>query len=211
VRFTNRKKAGQLLAKKLEHYRDQDPIVYALPRGGVVLAADIARHIGADLDLVITRKIGHPAEPEYAIAAITEDGSMVTNPQEISEVGKVWLEHQKKAEMQEAKRRRQLYMKGKPHKNAKSKIAIIVDDGIATGFTMRAAVIKLKKQEPKKIVVAVPVTPRSTADTLRREADEVIALDIPSDYGYLGAVGAYYDEFYQVSDKQVIEILSGFK
>jgi len=211
MRFTNRRAAGKLLAEKLEKHKGEDAVIYALPRGGVVLAAEIARHIGASLDLIISRKIGHPLQPEYAIAAITEDGQMVVNQQELSEVSDAWLKKETEAQKKEASRRRHLYLKGRPHINANSKVAIIVDDGIATGFTMKAAILQLKKENPSKLVVAIPVTPRSTAEALRKEADEVVALDIPSDYNYLGAVGAYYDEFYQVTDRQVIEILENFK
>ncbi len=211
MRFANRKTAGRLLAEKLEKYREENAIIYALPRGGVILAAEIARHIGASLDLVISRKIGHPSQPEYAIAAIAEDGQMVANQQELSEVNPDWLKKEIETQKKEAERRRKFYMKNKPRQSADSRTAIIVDDGIATGFTMKAAMLQLKKDKPNKIVVAIPVTPRSTAEALKKEADEVIALDIPSDYNYLGAVGAYYDEFYQITDKQVIDILQSFK
>ncbi|MGM0366067.1 MAG: phosphoribosyltransferase [Actinomycetota bacterium] len=210
MRFTNRKAAGKLLAERLEKYRGEDAIVYALPRGGVILAAEIARHIGASLDLIISRKIGHPLQPEYAIAAITEDGQMVANQQELSEVSDDWLKKEIEAQKKEAGRRRKFYLNDRPHLDAGSKTAIIVDDGIATGFTMKAAILQLKKENPKKLIVAVAVTPRSTAEALKKEADEVIALEIPSDYNYLGAVGAYYDEFYQVTDSQVIEVLQKF-
>ncbi len=211
MRFTNRKSAGKLLAEKLEKYSKDDVVVYALPRGGVILGAEIARHIKAPLDLVITRKIGHPMQPEYAIAAVTEEGEMVANHQEISQVDKNWLKQETEAQKNEAKRRRVLYLKGKKHLKAGSKTAIVVDDGIATGFTMKAAILQLKKEKPLKLVVAIPVTPRSTAEALKNEADEVISLDIPSDYNYLGAVGAYYDEFYQINDEQVIQVLDKFK
>lgn len=211
MRFTNRRDAGRLLAERLLKYKGEDVVIYALPRGGVILAVEIARQLSAPLDLIMSRKICHPQQPEYAIAAVSENGQLVANQQELSQVSKEWLKQEIEVQKKEAKRRRKLYINSKPALNAESKIAIIVDDGIATGLTMRAAMLDLKKVNPKKLIVAIPVTPRSTAETLRQEADEVIALDIPSDYNYLGAVGAYYDEFYQVTDKQVIEALKALK
>ncbi|MDZ7838517.1 MAG: phosphoribosyltransferase family protein [Actinomycetota bacterium] len=211
MRFTNRRDAGRLLAERLLKYKGEDVVIYALPRGGVILAVEIARQLSAPLDLIISRKIGHPQQPEYAIAAVSENGQLVANQQELSQVSKEWLKQEIETQKKEAKRRRKLYINSRPPLNAESKIAIIVDDGIATGLTMRAAMLDLKKVNPKKLIVAIPVTPRSTAETLRQEADEVIALDIPSDYSYLGAVGAYYDEFYQVTDKQVIGALKALK
>ncbi len=211
MRFANRREAGRLLAQKLEQYREEDTILYALPRGGVILAAEISRHIGASLDLVISRKIGHPMQPEYAIAAIAEDGQMVANHQELSQVNKNWLKKEMEAQKKEAARRRIFYLKDRARLNAHGKTAIIVDDGIATGFTMKAAILQLKEDRPKKIIVAVPVVPRSTAEALRKEDNEVVALDIPSDYTYLGAVGAYYDEFYQVTDQQVMQVLENLQ
>jgi predicted phosphoribosyltransferase len=211
LRFANRKQAGKLLAERLLKYKGDDAVIYALPRGGVILGAEIARQLSAPLELVITRKIGHPLQQEYAIAAISEKGQMVGNQQELSQVDKQWLKQEIEDQKQEAKRRRQIYLNSRPTLNPKSKIAIIVDDGIATGLTMRAAILELKELKPKKIVVAIPITPRSTAETLKKEADEVIALEIPSDYNYLGAVGDYYDEFYQITDKQVMDTLNDFR
>ncbi len=204
MRFKDRVDAGKQLAEKLEKYRDKEAVIYALPRGGVVLGYEIAKRLKAPLDLVITRKIGHPNNPEYAICAIAEDGHMICNEEERSRIENIWFDEKVKNEQEEAKRRRELYLQGKSE-NAKGKIAIIIDDGVATGLTLRLAIKELKHKQPKRIVVAVPVAPREIASELEKEVDEFIALDIPR--FYLGAVGAYYGDFIQVTDEEVIGLL----
>ena len=203
--FQDRQEAGQLLAEKIAELDFKNAVVYALPRGGVVLGLEVAKKISAPLDLVIARKIGHPQNPEYAICAITEDGQMTCNEEEKKSVDPRRLEESAKKEMEEAKRRRNLYLKGRPHILATGKKAIIVDDGIATGLTIIAAVKYLKKENPSKIIVAVPVAPKDAVLEMKRYADQVVALESPEKY--LGAVGAYYRDFPQVSDQEVIAIL----
>lgn len=203
--FKNRQEAGIKLAEKLGEYRGKDAVVYAMPRGGVVLAFEIARKISAPLDLVITRKIGHPHNPEYAVCAIAEDGSMLCNEMEKASLNPEWLAEQARKEQQEARRRRKAYLAGAPHISAAGKTAILVDDGIATGLTIRAAIRSLKKENPKELIVAVPVAPHDTVEILRKEADKVIVLE--DAIIYLGAVGAYYREFFQVTDEEVIDIM----
>ncbi len=205
MRFSNRREAGQQLAEALEHLRGQVGVVYALPRGGVHLGVEIARYLGLPLDLLIPRKIGHPAQPEYAICAVPESGERVCNPQEEQRVDPQWLEQAEQQERAEARRRREVYCGQRQAPDAEGKLAIIVDDGIATGLTMRAAIRDAYQRDPAKVVVAIPVVPPSTADHLRQEVDELVALDIPEQY--LGAVGAYYDHFPQVSDNEVIEMM----
>lgn len=206
MRFRDRRDAGRQLAQKLAaKYRGEDGIVYALPRGGVVLGAEIAQHLDMPLDLIIARKIGHPHNPEYAIGAVTADGEVVSNPLEVQYVPREWYERQVAAERQEAGRRHDVYLGGRPPLPASGKTAIIVDDGIATGLTMEAAIRAIHSQHPARVVVAVPVVPADTAAKLEREVDEVVALDVAEDY--LGAVGAYYDDFPQVSDSEVIALL----
>lgn len=210
MHFTDRVSAGKLLAKALKTYRGKDVVVYALPRGGVVTGLEIAKYLHAPLELIIARKIGHPYQSEYAIAATSENGDVVGSKEKIESVDTVWFEQEIKKQRKEAKRRREVYLAGRDTIAIKGKTAILVDDGIATGLTMRAGIQELKHRHPKKIVVAVPIIPESTADILKKEVDEVVALAIPSDDIFLGAVGAYYDDFSQVSDEEVIAILQSY-
>jgi len=206
MRFKDRTDAGRQLAELLAgRYAGIDGIVYALPRGGVVLGVEIARRLGLPLDLIIARKIGHPHNPEYAIGAVTEQGELVTNPREIESVRREWLAREIEKERREAERRHAVYLNGRTPLSAAGRTAILVDDGIATGLTMQAAIRAVQRQHPARVVVAVPVVPADTAARLEREADEVVALDVATDY--FGAVGAYYDDFPQVTDGEVVELL----
>lgn len=207
--FINRIDAGKQLATALEKYKNGDVIVYALPRGGVVLGAEIANSLNAPLDLIITRKIGHPSSPEYAIGVVAEDGDSLFNEAEKAAVDAEWLKKEIAKEQNEAKRRRELYLKNQQKPNSKDKIAILVDDGVATGLTFLLSLKELKHLNPKKIVAAIPVAPRDTLEKIKKEADEVIVLDTP--FFYLGSVGAYYKEFEQVEDEEVIQILDNLK
>lgn len=209
--FRDRVDAGKKLSQELAKYKGQDVVVYALPRGGVVVAEEIAKALHAPLDLVLAHKIGHPYHSEYAIGAISESGIMVGNQREISQLDPVWLEKAKKSEMEEIKRKREAYLKGRKPISPEGKIAILVDDGIATGLTMQVGILELKTKHPMKIVAAVPVAPASTADLLGSMCDDLVACDIPDDFEFLGAVGAYYDRFDQVEDEEVIEILNKHK
>lgn len=210
--FYDRKDAGQKLGKLLaKKYAGKNCVVYALPRGGVVTGVEIARTLHAPLDLIITRKIGHPYEPEYAIAATAENGHMVGNEQELKAVDKTWLRQTVKKEQQEAKRRRKKYLGNKKPIPVEGKIAILVDDGIATGLTIRVAVLELKHRHPKQIVIAVPIASKTIADAIKQEADEFIALDIPSDQEFLGAIGAYYQEFLPVEDDEVTTLMKKYE
>jgi predicted phosphoribosyltransferase len=205
MRFRDRTDAGQRLAERLLAYRGQEGVVLALPRGGVVLGAEIARALDMPLDLVIPRKIGHPLSPEYGIAAVTESGEIVTNPWEVSQVDPQWFQNAVARERAEAARRRRRYLGDRAPLPLAGEIAILVDDGIATGLTMEAAIRDVKRQRPARLVVAVPVAPADTAERLRAQVDDFFALLVPE--FYLGAVGAYYDHFPQVSDEEVIALL----
>lgn len=205
TRFKNRIEAGRKLAHALKKYRNRDGIVYALPRGGLPLGVEIAQALHMPLDLIIPRKIGHPLSPEYAIGAVGEDGDMVCNEREVAQIDQQWFREEVKNERQESRRRRERYLGGRAPLPAAGKTAILVDDGIATGLTMRAAIRDAKHRRPGHIVVAIPVTPKETAAILRQEADDLVALDIPE--FYLGAVGAYYNEFPQITDEEVVELL----
>jgi putative phosphoribosyl transferase len=209
VRLKDRSEAGERLADKLERFKDEEAVVYALPRGGVVLGAIIARRLNAPFDLVITRKIGHPWAREYAIGAIAEDGSFIGNEAELAEVDESWLGAQIEAERKEARRRRQVYLGGREPLPVEGKTAIIVDDGVATGLTLLAAIRQVRHRHPRRIIVAVPVIPQGIARVIRGEVDELVALEIP--VVFLRAVALYYDDFSAVEDDEVIELMRGAK
>lgn len=206
--FADRSDAGKLLAGRLEKYRSE-AVIFALPRGGVETAAEIALALDAPLGLVIARKIGHPSAPEYAVGAVTETGPAVWNEAERASLDDTWAQQAEAAERSEAKRRRELYLQGRQPVSAANKTAIVVDDGIATGLTMQAAMQELKKQEPKQIIVAVPVAPQDSIDLLMEDANEIVVLDNPEDF--LGAVAAHYENFPQLNDDEVIDILERFE
>jgi predicted phosphoribosyltransferase len=204
VIFRDRVDAGKKLAIALASYKADRPVVYALPRGGVVLGTEIARSLEAPLDLIIVRKVGHPFSPEYAIAAVAEDGHTVLNQLEVDTVDKEWFEENVEIERREARRRRERYTRGRDPIAADDRVAIIVDDGLATGLTMFAAIQEIRHSSPRKIVVAVPVAPPQTVQELKRVADDVVVLYVTANFG---AIGSFYSRFDQVSDEEVIELL----
>lgn len=205
--FFDRHDAGEQLAKAVRHFESKNPVVFALPRGGLPLGVAVAKQLNAPLDLIITRKIGHPYNPEYAIGAISEFGNPIYNPTEIRRVDQKWLQNEEVRLRNEIKRRRLKYAKNVPHiESLVGKTAIIVDDGIATGYTILAAIDDIKQRSPDKIVVAIPVVPESMAQRLEDIVDEVIAIERTRHY--LGAVGAYYTQFNQLNDEDVLHYLS---
>lgn len=207
TQFIDRKEAGEKLAEKLTSYKGKDTAVYTLPRGGVVVAYEVAKKLGAPLGLVITRKIGRPNSPEYAIAAIAEDGHMIVNEMEVERVDLEWFEAKKQEELAEAKRRREVY-DGKSIADVKGKTVILVDDGIATGMTAQLAVEELRHHGAKRIILAVPVILGSPAKTITPIVDDLVALQTPSD-AY--AISKYYKDFGEVGDEEVIDLLNSSK
>lgn len=207
--FKNRKDAGERIARSLEKYRGEDAVVFALPRGGVVLGAEIARWLSIPLDLIIAKKIGHPGNPEYAICAVAEEGEPVCNMKEVARVDPKWFEKKLEDVRLEIARRRQRYIGSEKRQSLEGKTAIIVDDGIATGLTIKAAIAEIKSRNPEKLIVAVPVVPYDTVNQIAEEVDSIVALHV--DQHFVGAVGAYYYDFIQVEDKEVIEILNKTK
>lgn len=205
--FKDRIEAGQKLTEKLKSLKTDfsNAVIYMLPRGGVVLGAEIAKALGIPLDLMIVRKIGHQFDPEYAIGAVAEDGHTLFNEDEYKRADKKWLEQEIKKEQVEAKRRREKYWGRREKISVEGKIAILVDDGIATGLSMMLAISEIKHQNPSKIIVAVPIVPKDMTKKIQKEAELVV---IEIDENYLGAVGAYYKSFPQVEDEEVIKILS---
>lgn len=201
--FTDRRQAGQLLAQRLEKYKGaKDVLILALPRGGVIVAAEVAKLLRLPLDIIITRKIGHPANPEYAVGACGEH-VLFTGPQ-ARDIDPEYLGKEVKVQREEIKRRYQAYLGQKPLADLKNKTVIIIDDGIATGLTMQAAIEEAKSQKPEKIIVAVPVAPPDAVKKIRPMTDELIVLDIPFMFF---AVGQFYENFPQTTDEEVIEIL----
>jgi putative phosphoribosyl transferase len=203
--FKDRRDAGRKLAKKLSIYRGTDAIIVALPRGGVIVAHEIACQLNLPLDIVVTRKIEHPASPEYAIGVVDENGERMLNEREVASVDKVWLEKEIRKEEREAKRRNEIYRKGKGSLMLTDKVVILVDDGIATGFTMRLAVIIVQKQWPRKLIVAVPVAPQEAVAFFEEIADSVIVLEDPLEFR--GSIGLHYVEFPQADDDEIIGLL----
>jgi len=204
--FKNRVDAGRRLAEKLAKYRGQDAVVLALPRGGVVTGREIAQALGLPLDIAVVRKIGHPLSPEYAIGAVDDTGAIILNDAETESVSQAWLSDEIEREKKEAVRRVKAYRGDRPPVTISGRIALIVDDGIATGLTVRLAVRSLRAQNPARIVVAVPVASAEAVESLRKEADEIITLEPPEEF--LGAVGSHYLEFAQVEDAEVKKLLS---
>ena len=205
--FNDRVDAAEKLAKKLEWLRDEDPIILAIPRGGVIIGDVIAKALGAKLDIIVSRKVGAPYNPELAIGAVMHDGSFFPNTDiiEAMNVSKKYIEQQVASELKEINRRLMKFRGTKDYR-LEGKTVVLVDDGIATGATIFVTLQWLKRQNPKRLVVAIPVGPKDTIEKLSRVA-EVVVLDSPS---FFNAVGEYYDTFEQVDDYRVIEIMSSY-
>jgi putative phosphoribosyl transferase len=202
--FKNRVDAGQRLAEALIGYKGEDLIVYAIPRGGIVLGHEISKRLNAPLDLIITRKIGYPGNEECAVCAVAEDGHMICDSSSMNLIDSQWIQENAIKEMEEAKRRRLAYLQGRVPLSVAGKIAVIVDDGVATGLTLMLAIEVLKHNNPGKIVVAVPVSSQAAALKIQQEADELVVLDTPANFY---AVGAHYESFPQLADDDVIRIM----
>lgn len=203
--FKNRTEVGKLLAKKLKIMKIDQPIVYGIPRGGLVCAKEISEVLKAPLSAVIVRKIGHPSDPEYAIGAIAEHGDIELAP-DAEVLDKGWLKEAIKKKKNEVKNRREYILMGEDSLPAEGKTAIVVDDGLATGLTMKVALQEIKLLKPKRIIVAVGVLPSDLAGKLTKDGYEVVALKIPM--FFMHSVGNYYEEFDQVSDEEAREIIS---
>jgi len=209
VILADRKDAGQRLARELLRFRGSDVVVLALPRGGVPVGLEIAQALGAPLDLVLVRKIGAPFQRELAVAAVVdgETPETVENEDVMAElaVTEAYVREEAARQLREIERRRQLYLEGRQPVPVEGRIAIVVDDGIATGATMRAALRAVRRRRPARLVLAVPVAPPDTLEELRREVDEVVCLATPA---FFGAIGAFYDDFRQLEDDEVRELLA---
>jgi predicted phosphoribosyltransferase len=209
--FRNRTEAGQKLALALAKYKDRQPAILALPRGGVPVAAEVASALNAPLDLLLVRKIGVPFQPELAMGAVVDGATpiVVRNEDVIRSAGIEEAEFKAvcDAELVEIERRRERYLGGRERVDVSGRTAIVIDDGIATGATTRAALRAVRMRHPKTLVLAVPVAPSESLSALRRETDEVVCLE---DHDFFGAIGFYYRDFRQVSDEEVVEMLARF-
>lgn len=208
--FRDRRHAGELLALALVDYKNSDnTIVIGLPRGGVVLADVIAEELCLPLDVICPRKISIPYYPEFAIGAVDESGAICLNDDAVQylHVSDELIKQTALREMLEAKKRLVMFRKNKPLRHLQNKIVIIVDDGLATGYTMKAAIVTARREEAKKIIVAVPVSSRSAAEMIEKISDELISLTIPENFM---AVGQFYVYFDQTQDQEVIQLLSKY-
>jgi predicted phosphoribosyltransferase len=204
--FQDRIQAGRILAEKLQKYRGSKAIALGLPRGGVVVAYEIAAKLAIPLDVIITHKVPAPGNPEYAIGAVAENGVAKLNEAEIRALGisAEYLSKEMENQRQEIRRRENLYRQGKGPPDLKGKTVLLIDDGVATGFTMMAAAKAVKVESPAQIIIVVPVGPRETMDELSSMADEIVVLDTPDDFY---AVGMYYRQFEQTTDREVEALL----
>lgn len=209
--FADRTEAGRKLAKALAGYKGQQAVVLALPRGGVPVAAQVADALQAPMDLILVRKIGVPMQPELAMGALVDGETplIVRNEDVIQLAGIEEAEFKRVCddELTEIERRRKLYLGGRERVAVAGRVTIVIDDGIATGATTRAALRATRARKPKKLVLAVPVAPTESLAEMKGEADEVVCLE---DHEAFGAIGFYYSDFRQTSDQEVIEALARF-
>ena len=206
--FKDRSDAGRQLAERVAALKLDDPVIYALPRGGIPVAIEVAKRLQAPLDLVIVRKIGAPGWPEVAMGAVVDgdDPQTIINEDVYAATGSdaAGLERARRRELEEIERRRRRYLGDRPHVSPSGRVAVIVDDGLATGATARAALAAVKRQGAALTVLAVPVAPAETIDEMRAEADEVVVVHTPAQFW---AIGPFYNDFHQLSDDETIELL----
>lgn len=203
MRFKDRIQAAELLSQKLSAYKNSNGIVLAIPRGGVPLGAVVAMHLNLPLNILLSKKIGHPTNKEYAIGAVTLYGEHLND--QASYVSKEYIESEIEKIRENLLIRQNLFMGNESLPNLKDKVVIIIDDGIATGETIIAGIEQLRTQKPQKIIVAVPVSPNDSANRISELADKFICLYIPMDFN---GVGEFYDNFEQVSDDKVKALLN---
>ena len=204
--FRDREEAGARLAARLDRYRGEDALILGIPRGGVPVAAEVARRLDAELDVIVARKVGAPFSQELAIGAVTANGGQYLDDEAIRalRIPVSYLAEAIGTETAEARRREQRFRSGRPHPRMKDRIVIIVDDGLATGATMRAAVLSVRTEQPTRVVVAAPVGAPSSCAALREVADEVVCVAEPEPFY---AVGLYYERFAPTRDADVQQLL----
>ena len=204
--FEDREDAGRKLAERLSRYRDERPVVFALPRGGVPVGYEIASSLGVPLEVLVARKLGAPGQPEFGIGAVAPDGVRVLNEEVVRRLGipDEYVERITEWETAEVERRLRHFRGERPEPDVRGRTVILVDDGLATGVTARAAIEALRRREPRRLVLAAPVCAAQTAELLAPEVDELVCLEVPPD---LGAIGFWYRDFAQTPDEEVIELL----
>ena len=209
VRFLDRHEAGRRLAQDLLRYADQRPAVFALPRGGVPIGYEIAKALKAPLDLILVRKIGAPFQPELAAGAVVDgdEPEVVLNPEVVQSLGltEEFLKEETDRKLAEIEERRRTYLADRKRLDPRGKTAIVADDGIATGATIKAALHAVRRQEPSQLVLAAPVAPPDTIEELRQEADAVHCIETPE---FFLAIGVFYQNFHQLSDEEVVALLA---
>lgn len=206
--FRDRHEAGRLLAARVQHFTKdlKDTLVLGLPRGGIVVAYEVAMALNSDLDVFVVRKLGTPFQPELAMGAIAEGGILQLNDAVVNymSISQETIDEAAERELHELQRREKLYRNGRPAPVITNRNIIIVDDGLATGASMKVAIKALKRRNPAKIVVAVPVGAPSTCYDMQEEVAQVVCLRMPEPFG---AVGSWYEDFDQTSDEEVQELL----
>ncbi len=207
--FVNREDAAHQLAQRLKGRELHDPLVLAIPRGGVATGAELARELGAELDVVLSRKLRAPGQPELAIGAVTEDGRVYLNrfAQEVLDLTDEYLAEERDHQLAEIARRQRLFRGVRPKAPVAGRSVIVTDDGIATGATMIAALQVVKAQRPREVIVAVPVASPDRVAEVRRWCDDVVCLLAPVEFW---AIGQFYEDFTQVEDEQVVALLREF-
>ncbi|MDD5436705.1 MAG: phosphoribosyltransferase family protein [Candidatus Omnitrophica bacterium] len=204
--FRDRQEAGRFLGRALGRVRGKDVVVLGIPRGGLVVAREAASILGADLDMILSRKLGSPRNPELAIGAISETGRVFLDETIVAHTGagEAYIKEEAKRQSAEIGRRSGIFRKVLPKVPLSGKTAIIVDDGLATGATMQAALFTARQEKPSKLIAAVPVASDEALDRIAGYCDEVICLRLPS---FFGAVGSFYSSFGQTTDEEVVKIL----
>ncbi|MCK9615367.1 MAG: phosphoribosyltransferase [Candidatus Omnitrophica bacterium] len=205
--FSNRIEAGKLLAENVRGIVSLKSIILGIPRGGIIIANEVAKEFCAELDIVLSRKIGAPLNPEFAIGAVSEDGNVFINEEALRQenISKNYIEREKRHQIREIQLRAKAYRAIKQKVILKGKTVVISDDGVATGATMQAAVWAIRQEKPERIILAFPVAPYDTLKRLAKEADEVVCLRVPD---FFSAVGQFYADFPQVEENEVLVILS---
>jgi predicted phosphoribosyltransferase len=208
--FRDREDSGRLLARRLRQRELSDPLVLGIPRGGVAVGAALARELGADLDVVLARKLRAPWQPELALGAVSETGEVYLNPeaQDLPGVTPAYLAQERRFQLEEIARRAQLFREDRPPAPAAGRSVIVTDDGIATGSTMLAALRVLTGQQPRELIAAVPVGSPARLREVGKSCDEVVCLLRPE---WFAAVGQFYTDFAQLTDEDVVELLRQFR
>ena len=204
--FADREEAGKLLARELGEYRGRNAVVLGIPRGGVVVAREVASALDGELDIVLARKLRTPGYEELAMGSVSEDGKVFLNQDVVRElhVGENDIQQERARQLAEIKRRCELIRQVRPMVPLKGRIVIVTDDGVATGATTQAALWSVRAEQPEKLIAAFPVGPEDTIRRLAKDADEMLCLRAPPSFS---AVGQFYEQFHAVEDEQVLRIL----